>query len=290
MAIRKILVPVDGSESARTALNTALVVGRAHGAHVEALHVRLSPTDAVPMIGEGMSGAFAEELMELTAREAEVRAAAARQVFDACRRDLEVPQSEAPLGGDVTTALVEVVGREDEETARRGRLADLVVVARPSAGSDVTADLTLNAALYGSGRPVLVAPAEPRPVIGRRIALAWNNSVEAARMGRHRGRQRRCGGRVPGGGRVPALPRHRRRDAGGHGQARRRRGAHRRLRRCRPRRHGSLYAQPAARVDFGWHHPLYAGRIDVAAANGALTLAAVARAWRVFRSWQGIGS
>ncbi|MCU0839440.1 MAG: universal stress protein [Rhodospirillales bacterium] len=181
MAIRKILVPVDGSEAARTALKTALIVGRAQGAHVEALHVKLSAADAVPLIGEGMSGAFAEELMELTRREADLRAVAARQTFDQCRGELDVPRAEAPIHGEVTTAFIETIGREDDETAHRGRLADLIVVARPSTGSDVTADLTLNAALYESGRPVLVAPAELRPVIGRRIAVAWNDSAEAAR-------------------------------------------------------------------------------------------------------------
>ncbi len=181
MAIRKILVPVNGSEAAGTALKTALIVGRAQGAHVEALHVKLSAADAVPLIGEGMSGAFAEELMELTKREADLRALAARQTFDQCRDELDVPRAEVPMHGEVTTAFIETVGREDDETAHRGRLADLIVVARPSAGSDVTADLTLNAALYESGRPVLVAPAELRPVIGRRIAVAWNDSAEAAR-------------------------------------------------------------------------------------------------------------
>lgn len=181
MAIRKILVPLDGSEMARIALTTALIVARSQGAHVEALHVKLSATDAVPLIGEGMSGAFAEELIELTKRETEQRAVLARAIFEECRSELEVPQAEAPMGREVTAAFVETVGREDEETARRGRLADLIVVGRPSAGSDVTADLTLNAALYESGRPVLVAPAELRPAVGRRIAVAWNDSVEATR-------------------------------------------------------------------------------------------------------------
>lgn len=181
MAIRKILVPVDGSDAARVALKTALIFCRAHGAHVEALHVKISAADALPLIGEGMSGAFAEELMELTQREADARAAAARRLFEECRQELEVPQADAPVDREATTAFVEVVGREDEETAQRGRLADLIVVARPSAGTDVTADLTLNAALYETGRPVLVAPAELRPVIGRRVALAWNNSIESAR-------------------------------------------------------------------------------------------------------------
>lgn len=181
MALRKILVPVDGSDAARAALETALAIGRAHGAHVEALHVRASPADAVPLLGEGMSGAMIDELIEVAARETDLRAVAARNVFNDVRGKLEIPLAEAPGDGEVSIAFLEMVGREDEVVALRGRLTDLIVVGRPSAGADVTANLTLSAALFESGRPVLVAAAEPRPVLGRRIAVAWNNSVEATR-------------------------------------------------------------------------------------------------------------
>lgn len=181
MALRKILVPVDGSDAARAALETALAIGRAHGAHVEALHVRPSAADAVPLLGEGMSGAMIDELIEVAAREADLRAVAARNVFNDVRGKLEIPQADTPGDGEVSTAFLEMVGREDEVVALRGRLTDLIVLGRPSAGADVTGNLTLSAALFESGRPVLVAAAEPRPVLGRRIAVAWNNSVEATR-------------------------------------------------------------------------------------------------------------
>jgi hypothetical protein len=40
---------------------------------------------------------------------------------------------------------------------------------------------TLEAALFESGRPVLVAPPSPRPQMGTNALVAWNCSTEQAR-------------------------------------------------------------------------------------------------------------
>src|SRR5262249_31044727 len=40
---------------------------------------------------------------------------------------------------------------------------------------------TLEAALFESGRPVLIAPPSPRPQIGSNVLIAWNGSTEQAR-------------------------------------------------------------------------------------------------------------
>jgi nucleotide-binding universal stress UspA family protein len=63
-----------------------------------------------------------------------------------------------------------------------GRLADLVVVARPDRDRNLGRN-TLKAALFNTGRPVLVCPpAEvPPEVLGERLAIAWNGSMEASR-------------------------------------------------------------------------------------------------------------
>jgi len=87
MTIRIIMVPLDGGDAARPALELALVVAKRTGAHLEALHVRADPKDAVPLLGEGMSGAMIEELIDLTEKEAESRSARARSMFDAVCRE-----------------------------------------------------------------------------------------------------------------------------------------------------------------------------------------------------------
>ena len=181
MSIRKILVPVDGTPAARAVLETAFALGRHLSAHIEGMHVRPDPRDAIPLVGEGMSGAMIEELISITEEEGAARAARARAMFDEVRDASAFPRADKPSPTGLSAAWGEEIGREDEMTVRRGRLADLVVVGRPTAQADAPSRITLNAALFETGRPVLVAPMQPMASIGRTIAIAWNGSAEAAR-------------------------------------------------------------------------------------------------------------
>ena len=184
MTYRKILVPVDGSDAARTALDTAFVVAGVFGSHVQGLHVRIDPTEAIPFVGEGMSGALMQELIEVTERESAVRAAAARAMFDAIRQTTGMPSIHCPATAGPSASWLEQSGREEEIVVRHGRLSDLTVLGRPSPGGEATAHLTFSMALFDTGHPVLVAgsaPQRPGAPFGERIVIAWNGSAEAAR-------------------------------------------------------------------------------------------------------------
>ena len=63
MSIRSLLVPVDGSDRAEGVLAAALAVSKQLDAHLEALHVKPDAREAVPLLGEGMSGAMIEEMI-----------------------------------------------------------------------------------------------------------------------------------------------------------------------------------------------------------------------------------
>lgn len=182
MPIKTILVPLDGTEGAQLVLDSAFAVAQHLAAHVEVLHVRADSKNAVPLLGEGMSGAMIEEMIDLAEKEAMSRAHKARAMFEeACRR-LSIPVVDAPPGPQgPSAAWVDETGREDEVTAQRGRLADLIVVARPTPDSDVTFRMTLNAAIRETGRPVLVIPPGGAKVAGRKVAIAWNGSHESSR-------------------------------------------------------------------------------------------------------------
>jgi nucleotide-binding universal stress UspA family protein len=181
MTIRKLVVPVGPTEAGWQALEAAFEVGRALAAHVEAVHVRPNPQDSVPLLGEGVSGAMVEELIILTEREADARAATAKRYFEESRLRSGIALADAPSLAGPSTRWVEVVGRENDVVVMQGRLADLIVVGRSHSGIDSTAAATLNAALFESGRPVLVVPDTPPPAIGTHIAIAWNGSSESAR-------------------------------------------------------------------------------------------------------------
>lgn len=177
---KTILVPVADGASAASPLDTALRLASLFGAHVVGLHVRNDPTSAVPLVGEGMSGAMVEEMMNVAERQAAERALAARAAFDAACARHGTAMANAPVAGP-SAQWEDMTGREEEAVAWRGRLSDLVVMGRPAAGAEMPSLLTLNAALMESGKPLLLAPPEAPSVIGRSVAVAWNGSAEAGR-------------------------------------------------------------------------------------------------------------
>ena len=182
MPINAILVPIDGTQSAQPALETAFAVARDLSAHVEVLHVRADSRNAVPLLGEGMSGAMIEEMIDLAESEAATRAEKARAAFDDVCKRFGFPVVDQPPGpGGPSAGWIDRTGREDEVTAHCGRLSDLIVVGRPTEDTDVSSRMTLSAAIRETGRPVLVVPPSAPQSLGKKVAIAWNGSAEAAR-------------------------------------------------------------------------------------------------------------
>ncbi len=186
MSIRTILVPLDGSQEAMAALQAAVVIGRKFKSHMDVLHVKPDARTAVPLLGEGMSGAMIEEMITLAEQEGNERSQKAHDQFDEfCKtnkisvfdRETEEPGPAA----SVTAGWLEVTGREDEQVGRTARLADLIVVSRASDEGEFASGAVLNAALFESGRPVLLAPPKLKGRFGKTIAVAWNGSAESAR-------------------------------------------------------------------------------------------------------------
>lgn len=180
--VNTILCPLSGAEHARSVLDTAFSLAAKVSAHLEVLHVRPDSKDTVPLLGEGMSVAMVEDMIELAEKEAAERAQRARSMFDDAVKRHGMEVVDKPAGrADASCAFVEETGREDEIVARRGRLNDLVVVARPTAESDVTSTLTLNAAVFETGRPVFVVPPGGAEFKTDRIAISWNGSAQSAK-------------------------------------------------------------------------------------------------------------
>ena len=181
MGIRTILVSVDGTEPSHQALKTGFAMGRGLGSHVDVLHVRADPKDTVPLLGEGMSVAMIEDMMDVAEREGGERASKARQVFEAAMAEFGATLSHQPSGEGFTVNWIEETGREDDAIALHGRLSDVIVAPRPTEQSDVSVNLALNAALFETGRPVLVVPPTGEPAAAKNVVISWNGSAYAAR-------------------------------------------------------------------------------------------------------------
>jgi nucleotide-binding universal stress UspA family protein len=182
MAIKKILVPMSDPKTGASALSAAIGLARAFGAHVEALHVRPDPRlAAMGYMGEPMSASMIEEVMETQQKRTAAEAAKIRKAFEAACADAKVAVGKPGARAKVTASFREEVGSEDEELSIAGRVADLLVMARPQGQLAGPQRLTLEAALMDTGRPLLVVPPKSPEEIGGSVAIAWNGSTQASR-------------------------------------------------------------------------------------------------------------
>jgi nucleotide-binding universal stress UspA family protein len=160
--------------TASSVLDAAYHLARDFGGEVDVLHVRADPTTAVPMLGEGMSGAMAEEIIAQAERHESETSASLRRIFD---------ETASRYGGAATVPghWREETGSEEETVATEGRVADLLVLPRPTATGPQASLPIINAALLDTGRPLLLVPPGTSPAIGRHIAIFWNDSPQVAR-------------------------------------------------------------------------------------------------------------
>lgn len=182
MSLKSILVPLDGGEGGKPALEAAYKVASDQSAHIEVFHVQADSKEAVPLLGEGMSGAMIEEMIDLADKDASDRSSAAKAMYDEFRTAHNIPVvEEGPGPGEASISWRQEIGREDEVIAYRGRRTDLIVVGRPPTEIDRPVLMTLHAAIFETTKPVLLAPPTVAENFGKRVAVAWNGSAQAAR-------------------------------------------------------------------------------------------------------------
>src|SRR5919109_1813762 len=170
MAIKTILVLADGGGGTVATLTTAVTMAQRCSAELDVLHVRADVETMVPVIGEGMSGAMVEQMMSAMQQTVVSRAAKAKAAFEQVCGVAGIP-----------AVWRESTGRETDIVANAGRLVDLIIIGKPDAETETPLAATLDAALFDTGRPVLVAPTAATAV-GSRVAIAWNGSAQAARV------------------------------------------------------------------------------------------------------------
>jgi nucleotide-binding universal stress UspA family protein len=124
------------------------------------------------------------DLVALTERleqTADRMAEQARRNFEVWRDANRVPVADRRDGtGDVSVRWQEIEGTEANVIIRRGRLADLIVVARPVPESGCASQVALETALFDTRRPVLMVPEALRADLFARAIVAWNGSAEAS--------------------------------------------------------------------------------------------------------------
>ena len=181
--IRTILCPVCGGQVDRLTLPTAFNVARGFGAHVDVVFARPSPTDTVPIIGEGLSSGLIDQITEAAERDWRMRCRAARAAFDQVRATFGADERDVPPGpGSLSTAWRQKVGREDSVVRHMSALSDLVILTNEAGGREGShLSATVEAVLLQGGRPVLLVPHHAPHHVGASVAIAWNGRPQCAR-------------------------------------------------------------------------------------------------------------
>jgi len=180
--IKTILVPATGNQTDDAVFTSALTAARAFNAHLDFLHVRVDAAAMVAaMAADGSGAAMVSGLVERIEEEATRREDTARQLFQRfCERE-RLAIEDTPAGQQSPTAQWRrQTGDEAYWVREYGRAADLLVIGRPADGQGVSID-TVEAALVGAGRPVLIVPAAPLVSLPETIVIAWKAAPEAAR-------------------------------------------------------------------------------------------------------------
>ncbi len=180
--MRVILAPLVGDDDDAAVMHGACALARASHGHVDALFVRPDATEAMVVVGEGMSPEIIDTITRASNASWDTRRDAAKDVFDrACAAVEASLLEEASDAGGVTCRWREVVVGAEMAGTEHGRLADLIVFAGIGAEGDSYRRRMFESALFNSARPLLLAPHEPHLRAPKVLALAWNGSREATR-------------------------------------------------------------------------------------------------------------
>lgn len=179
--IKSILTPLHSVDMSETLLDASHVLAQHFNAHVQALHVHGDPKAVVPLFGEGMTGVMIEELMEAAEKEQTKRRRAIRDDYLAKIESKKWVEKEAPDGCEPTIRWIDEEGREDEVIAHYGRLSDLIILPKPLVSDDIYSALAINAALFETGRPMMLIPQKTLQVMPKKGVICWNGSMEGAR-------------------------------------------------------------------------------------------------------------
>lgn len=179
--IRKILVPVRGDGKGDNVLAHASALAHRYNAHIEVVHCRARPEDLMPY-GVHIPEFLRKQIIKQSYEVADQEEAGLRGELEVLAKSLKLEQSADSIGKTATISFVEEAGRQVDVIKRRGRLSDMIAVAKPDRDRNLGHN-TLKAALFHSGRPVLMCPrADPAPtMLGAKVSLAWNGSAESAR-------------------------------------------------------------------------------------------------------------
>lgn len=169
--MRAILAVLWNDTEADPLLDLAVTVASRFDAHLVGLYVRPAAENFIPSGDFGL--ALSQDYLERLTHESAAKAARLRGRF------------ESVVGrhggtGKISAEWMEAEGSAAVHIGSIGRVYDLILVSRPDAKGSAESEILLEAALFETGRPVLVAPPSLPASFATKVLVAWNGSTESA--------------------------------------------------------------------------------------------------------------
>lgn len=172
--MRNLLVPVANHDLMRSVLSTALLVAQRFGSYMEGFALRPALAEYVPVdVVGGLTWITSEGIDEGDAT-------AAERDFERFAAEHGLPRGSGPEGSPTWNWLA-AAPAGDAFLGQHARLFDATILGRPGSGATQPRTLTLEAALFESGRPIVIAPPQTPATLGEVVVIAWNGSTETAR-------------------------------------------------------------------------------------------------------------
>lgn len=169
MSMRAILVPLEQNDYTQSVLACAHLLAGRFGGHIQGF--AFFPMYEVYGFGD-MTPLWVTE-----GRPSEELAGKSRKVFDRFMRQ-EAPSGAG--GAPVSFSWLTESDPGDIFVASHARVFDITILGRPGYDPSGPRSSTLEAVLFESGRPCLIAPPTPPREFGDNIVIAWNRSTETA--------------------------------------------------------------------------------------------------------------
>lgn len=173
--MKTILVPTEHGSTMVSALDTALLLAQKFDSCIEGFPLRPAVADLVAMDPDsGLTMVAVKENDAEMIRQAET-------LFRSFMDNHQLAERTGEARAALSWSWLKDAPSGHDFVGSYGRVFDIIVLARPGDEWQSPSMITLESALFESGRPVLIAPpASPRS-LGTNILVAWNNSTEQAR-------------------------------------------------------------------------------------------------------------
>ena len=175
--MKTILVPFRDDATAQTALDLACRAATARAASIEGLFIQTAP---LVYASEGIAiGGYVTQLADEELRRGDEARARFVERVRANGVAFVEEGDEPPDSARATWRQIDGLG--EQIVGEYGRVFDLVAIGRETEESSPDWNVLAEAALFESGRLLLLAPPSLPSTFGERIAVLWNGSTETAR-------------------------------------------------------------------------------------------------------------